>query len=266
LDEIINNIQAHIQEGVCIAFSGGVDSSLLLKIACEIGKKANRFVLAVTFETKLHPHGEIEEARAMAKSFGAIHRTIAIDEFKDPEIIRNPIDRCYRCKTVLFQTLIDYGKKEGYHYFIDGSNYDDLKAYRPGMQALKELGIHSPLLELKVTKEKIRALAAQLGVTSHNRPAAPCLATRLPYGTKFDFDLLEAIDLGEKFIRDLGFYNVRLRLHGDIIRIEIDTDDLLKFISIKDRVIKKLKDLGFFYITLDLEGFRSGSMDIHLKK
>jgi len=133
------------------------------------------------------------------------------------------------------------------------------------MKALKELGIHSPLLELQITKLQIRALAANLGVSSSNKPSAPCLATRLPYGTTLDFDLLERIDTGEKFIKDLGYYNVRLRLHGDILRIEIDNIDFMKMIEQKDLIVKKLKELGFLYITIDLEGFRSGSMDINLK-
>jgi uncharacterized protein len=263
-NKLSQTMKEYVGEGICVAFSGGVDSSLLLKMACEEGKRSGQSVLAVTFETKLHPHGDLDEARDMASSFGAVHKIIEIDEFADPEIMQNPVDRCYRCKNLLFQTLIRYAHKEGYHYIMDGSNFDDLKAYRPGMKALKELGIHSPLLELKITKEEIRALASDLSVNSSNKPSAPCLATRLPYGDKLDFVILERIDKGEKFIRDLGFYNVRLRLHKDILRIEIDKKDLVKFIKQSDSVIEKLKEFGFLYVTLDLEGFRSGSMDINL--
>ncbi len=264
LEKLSLVMETHVDEGICVAFSGGVDSSLLLKTACDAGKRKNKSVLAVTFETRLHPHGDLEEAKALAISFGADHKEIAVDEFSDPEIMHNPADRCYRCKNLLFQTLIHTAGKEGYHFLMDGSNYDDLNAYRPGMKALKELGIHSPLLELGITKREIRSLASDLGIATSNKPSAPCLATRLPYGATLDFDLLERIDLGEKFIKNLGFYNVRLRAHGDIIRIEIDKEDFFKFIEQKACVTKKLKELGFLYLTLDLEGFRSGSMDVNI--
>jgi len=264
LDKLTHTLKEHVHEGICVAFSGGVDSSLLLKIACEVGKQANHPVLAVTFETKLHPHGDLEEAKEIACNLGAIHKIIEVNEFADPEIMHNPVDRCYRCKTLLFQSLIKYAENKGYHYMIDGSNYDDLNSYRPGMKALKELGIHSPLLALQITKLQIRSLATTLGVASSDKPSAPCLATRLPYGATLDFDLLRLIDQGEHYLKDLGFYNVRLRLHGDIIRIEIDKKDFMKFIEQKDLISEKLKALGFQYITLDLEGFRSGSMDINL--
>lgn len=266
LDNLTQIMEENIAAGICVAFSGGVDSSLLLKTACDVGKRMNKPVLAVTFETKLHPHGDLEEAKILALSFGAIHKVIAVDEFADPEIMHNPVDRCYRCKNLLFKTLIDTAQNEGYHYLMDGSNYDDLDAYRPGMKALKELGIHSPLLELKITKKEIRSLSSDLNIVTSTRPSAPCLATRLPYGAALDFDLLERIDLGEKFIKNLGFYNVRLRAHGDIIRIEIDKTYFIKFMEQQESVLDRLKELGFDYITFDLEGFRSGSMDIHIKK
>jgi pyridinium-3,5-biscarboxylic acid mononucleotide sulfurtransferase len=264
LRNITHVFEEHTQEGIAVAFSGGVDSSLLLKIACDVGKKANRPVLAVTFETKLHPHGDLEEAKDLALSLGAVHKTIEVDEFADPEIMNNPVDRCYRCKNLLFRTLISYANSEGFTYLVDGTNYDDLSSYRPGRKALQELGIHSPLLELQITKAQIRTLAAELGIASSDRPSAPCLATRLPYGARLDFDLLERIDRGEKIIKDLGFYNVRLRLHEDILRIEIDKEALPQFIAQREGIIDHLKDLGFVYLTLDLEGFRSGSMDIRL--
>lgn len=257
-------LNEHTKEGICIAFSGGVDSSLLLKVACDVAIQNGHSVLAITFETKLHPNGDLEHAKAMAQSFGAIHKTIEVDEFADPEIMHNPIDRCYRCKNLLFQTLINTAHQEGYHFLIDGSNYDDLKYYRPGMKALSELGIHSPLLELKITKEQIRSLAADLGIPSSDKPSAPCLATRLPYGAKLDFDLLERIDQGEQYLKGFGFYNVRIRVHEDILRLEVDQRDFMKIMEYRDQIIIKLKELGFLYITLDLEGFRSGSMDIKL--
>jgi uncharacterized protein len=266
LNKLSTYLEQHIRDGIGIAFSGGVDSSLLLKIVCDIGKKNNLSVLAITFETKLHPHGDLEEARSIALGFGAVHKTIEVDEFSDPEIMYNPEDRCYRCKNLLFRTLISEANQAGYQFLIDGTNFDDLNAYRPGMRALKELNIHSPLLELEITKTQIRSLAADLGITSSNKPSAPCLATRLPYGTKLDFDILERIDMGEHYIKTFGFYNVRLRLHQDILRIEIDKRDFEKLIQHQEEIISKIKDLGFLYVTLDLEWFRSGSMDIKIKR
>ena len=266
LDKLEQLMIHNMSAGICLAFSGGVDSSLLLKIACDTGKKMNHPVLAITFETKLHPHGDLDEAKALAESFGAVHKVIEVDEFSDPEIMYNPVDRCYRCKNLLFKTLIKTAENEDYHYLIDGSNYDDLNAYRPGMKALKELGIHSPLLELQITKKEIRSLSSDLNIVTSARPSAPCLATRLPYGAVLDFDLLERIDLGERFIKSLGFYNVRLRAHNDILRIEIDKEDFMKFMECQEAVLKRLKELSFVYITLDLEGFRSGSMDINITK
>ncbi len=265
LEDLRSLFQNHINEGIAVAFSGGVDSSLLLKIACEVGNKFNRPVLALTFETKLHPHGDLEEARDIALGFGAVHKTIQVDEFSDPIIMENPVDRCYRCKKLLFQTFIQTANELGYHYLMDGTNYDDRTAYRPGMKALLELGIHSPLLELEITKKQIRSLASHLAIPSSNKPSAPCLATRLPYGTHFDYELLGRLDLGEQYLRGFGFYNVRLRLHGDILRIEIDKSSFSDFMKYSDQVMEELKKLDFLYITFDLEGFRSGSMDINLK-
>ncbi len=259
-------MEAHITEGLAIAFSGGVDSSLLLRIACEVGAKHHKPVLAVTFETKLHPHGDLSEAKQLAECFGALHKTIEVDEFADPEIMNNPIDRCYRCKTLLFNTFLSYAHQEGYHYLMDGTNYDDLKVYRPGRKALSELGIHSPLMENQVTKAMIRALSADLGIPTSDKPSAPCLATRLPYGARLDFELLSRLDQGEQYLKGFGFYNVRLRLHGDILRIELDKKDFEKLLRHQEELLIKLKELGFLYITLDLEGFRSGSMDIHIQQ
>ena len=265
-ESLCDYLYQYSEEGIAIAFSGGVDSSLLLKLACDIGHKSNRPVLAVTFETKLHPHGDLEEAKALASAFGAIHQIIQVDEFADAEILDNPVDRCYRCKKLLFQTLIHNANQAGYHYLIDGTNYDDLTAYRPGMKALKELGIHSPLLEFQITKAMIRSLATDLGISSSDRPSAPCLATRLPYGAKLEFETLARIDQGERFIKSFGFYNVRLRLHQDILRIEIDKRDFPKMLEYQEPILNRFKELGFIYITLDLEGFRSGSMDIKIIK
>ncbi len=265
-ERLYQALEAHVNEGIALAFSGGVDSSLLLRIACDIGAAYGKPVLAVTFETKLHPHGDLSEAKVMAEGFKALHKTIEVDEFADPEIMNNPVDRCYRCKTLLFRTFLTYAQQEGYHYLMDGTNFDDLTTYRPGRKALQELGIASPLMENQITKAQIRTLSAELHIPSSDKPSAPCLATRLPYGTRLDFDVLARLDRGEQLIKGYGFYNVRLRLHQDILRIEIDKKDFGKLLKLQEELIDKLKELGFSYITLDLEGFRSGSMDIHIKQ
>ena len=174
-------------KGIGIAFSGGVDSSLLLRIACDAAKSQKRQVLAITFETKLHPHGDLAVSKEIADHYGALHKILEVDEFADPEIMNNPKDRCYRCKRLLFQTLINQANEMGYTYLIDGTNYDDRNAYRPGMKALLELGIHSPLLEHRITKTQIRSLAANLGISSSDRPSAPlpCDKTALWHKTGF---------------------------------------------------------------------------------
>lgn len=270
LDRLIKTLQTHAGSGLCVAFSGGVDSSLLLKAACMAAKTYKRSapnhnfppVLAVTFHTALHPFRDLEESKAIAQGLKVRHEIITVDEFSDPRITNNTLKRCYYCKHLLFQTLLDFARKNHCRYIMDGTNYDDQTAYRPGREAIKELGIHSPLMELGITKAQIRNLARELGLPSSNKPSAPCLATRLPYDTPFNQTLLERIDAGEVFLRELGFYNVRLRIHGSIARIEIDQTDFQKFLCSRDLIIPYLKGLGFLYLTLDLEGFRSGSMDL----
>lgn len=255
-----------VDGGICIAFSGGVDSSLILKLATDIGKKKNLNIYAVTFETKLHPVSDITVAKKVAKEMGAIHDIVQINEFDDKEILNNPVDRCYRCKKLLFQTLMNFAKEKNLKYIVDGTNADDLKVYRPGIQALKELGVISPLALLDVTKDEVRQMAKKLGISVASRPSAPCMATRLPYNTMLDPDLLENIDKAEEYIRNLGLDVVRVRVHGDIVRIEVPKKELPDFIQKSDCIIEFLQNLGFIYITLDLEGFRSGSMDVHINK
>lgn len=257
-----NEMSRFVEEGVCIAFSGGVDSSLILKIACEISKEKNKAIYAVTFDTKLHPKSDITISKQVAKTMGAIHKVIKIDEFENEEILMNPIDRCYQCKKYLFTQLLNFAKANNIKYIIDGTNADDLNEYRPGLKALSELGVISPLAKLGISKKEVREMAKKLDISVANRPSTPCLATRLPYNTRITVELLENIEKAEKYIKKLGFEVVRVRVHGDIVRIEIEKEQFLKFLDKKDLIISYLKDLGFVYISLDLEGFRSGSMDI----
>lgn len=261
LEEKISEL---VDDGICIAFSGGVDSSLILKLATNIGKLKNIKIYTVTFETKLHPVSDVIISKKVAKEMGAIHEIIQVNEFEDKEILNNPVDRCYRCKKLLFQTLMKFAKENNLKHILDGTNADDLKVYRPGIQALNELGVISPLAQLDITKDEVRQMAKNLGISVASRPSAPCMATRLPYGTMLDPKVLENIDKSEEYIKDLGFDVVRVRVHGDIVRIEVPKNQLSDFLQKSDNIIEFLQGLGFIYITLDLEGFRSGSMDVHI--
>lgn len=266
LSQIYNALKQYFskfsQQGICIAYSGGVDSTLLLKAAASA---ASSPVLAVILETQLHPHSDTEAACRMAASIGAVCEVIQVDEFSDPQIMQNPVNRCYLCKHLLFSGLKELAQSRGFSIVCDGTNKDDEKEYRPGMKVLKELAIRSPLLELGITKTQVRALSEFLGLPTASMPSAPCLATRLPYGAYLDRALLARIHEGEEFLRQKGFYNVRLRFHDPILRIELDSDAFFTLLEQKEMVISEMKRLGFLYITLDLEGFRSGSMDVFVK-
>ena len=247
---------------LCVAFSGGVDSSLILKLACDTAKKTGMPVYAVTFHTMLHPACDLEIAERVAKELGAIHKIIQVNEMELEAIRTNPVNRCYICKHHLFATLLDFAKEEGIPCVMDGTNESDLHVYRPGIQALRELGVVSPLAQCGLEKKDVKAFAADLGISVASRPSMPCMATRLPYGTSFDMEVLKRIEKGEDYLRSVFGGNVRLRLHGDIVRIEVDADKFEKAIAERETICRTLKEMGFLYITLDLEGFRSGSMDI----
>ncbi len=266
MNEKYNNLllqmDNYTKENILIAFSGGVDSSLLLMIACEKARLHGTKVYAVTAHTKLHPMGDVEVAKKVAAEAGAEHRVVYIDELSEAGIENNPIDRCYKCKRTIFTGIVEMAQKMGIRYMLDGTNEDDMHVYRPGIKALKELNIISPLADNMITKKEVRELAEQYNVSVADRPSTPCMATRLPYGVKLDYELLERIDKGEQFIRKLGFYNVRLRVHRNVARIEVDSNALSNIIDMKDKITDYLKELKFEYITLDLEGFRSGSMDL----
>ena len=270
LQRIIQYFNPYLAKGICIAFSGGADSALLLKTACLAREAALDLdssiqappVLAIIAQTRLHPHEDTLQAKKLALSMGADCLVLDIDEFQDPRIMDNPKNRCFLCKRLLFSSIKKSALKQGRLHVFDGSNQSDTAEYRPGLAALKELGIKSPLLELGITKPQVRELSRKLGLVTSDKPAAPCMATRLPYGARLDFDLLDRIHQGEIALRQLGFYNVRLRFHDPLIRIEVDEKDLEQVIRHREAIIRLVKNLGFSYVTLDLEGFRSGSMDL----
>lgn len=265
-ENLRRNMCQYAQGDIAVAFSGGVDSGLLLKLAVEASKAYGTRVYAVLMHTMLHPAGEAEEAEAAAAELGAGFRMISVDELQGAGILDNPKDRCYRCKKFLFERLIRESRSLGAAVVLEGTNEDDLHVYRPGLRAVKELGIISPLADAGFTKEEVRRLAGELGISVSNKPSAPCLATRFPYGTRLSYEDMRRVEQGEQFIRELGFYNVRLRIHGDMVRIEVDTEEFGRLMKKREKIISYLKNLGYSYVTLDLEGFRSGSMDINIDK
>lgn len=263
-EALISYIDGLAAGNIALAFSGGVDSSLLLKVCCDAVAKTGKKVYAVTIHTKLHPMKDLAISKKIAKEAGAEHIVLQIDELEEAGIKDNPVDRCYRCKKCLFQKLKDKALEVNATAVMEGTNEDDLHVYRPGIRALRELEILSPLAKFGITKAEVRRMAAEYGLEVATRPSTPCMATRFPYGASLSYDIMHSIEEGEEWLRSLGFYNVRLRAHQNILRIEVDTKDFPKLIDIREELLAKMKDYGFDYITLDLEGFRSGSMDLHV--
>ena len=251
-----------VSEDICLAFSGGVDSSLLLKVAADAAAETGEKVYAVTFDSRLHPSCDLRIARQVAGELGGIHQVMEVDELEQEEIRMNPVNRCYLCKRHLFMTLKKLAGEKGVRRILDGTNEDDMHVYRPGIRALKELGIISPLAELHITKEAVKGMASEYGISVASRPSTPCMATRLPYNTRIDYDVLDRIAQGEAYLRDVLPGNVRLRLHGGIARLEVDNEAFARLLDMRADVVRQLKGLGFTYVALDLEGFRSGSMDV----
>jgi len=250
---------------VLVAFSGGVDSSFLLKIAADVldGK-----VLAVTAKSPSFPEREIKKAVEIAQILKARHLIIESNELKNPAYLKNDLNRCYYCKTELFEDLKRIALDEGLNFILDGQNYDDIGDFRPGMKAAAEAGVISPLKESCLTKDDIRMLSRELRLPGWERPSFACLSSRIPYGTSINGDFLAKIDLLENFLLDLGFTQVRVRHHDKIARIEIPEEEMSK-LSIRDirmQVIDKFKKCGYLYITLDLEGYKTGSMNKVLKE
>ena len=257
LYDIIENL---LKEKVVLAFSGGVDSALLLKIASSLRKDEND-VVAMFFKAPSSTEEDLVNAKNLAEEMGVKLFIKDVDIFVDDHIVNNSKDRCYHCKSHLFKQAIKLKDDLGYGYVIDGTNTDDHKVYRPGLMALRDLGVVSPLNMAGFSKEMVRALSDELNISVAKRPSAPCLLTRFPYGTKITPAKLDRLEKAEAFIRDLGFIKFRVRDHSNIARIELTPEDFMAFIEKKDQVIKEFKNLGFSYVTLDLEGFRSGSMD-----
>jgi len=249
-----------------VAFSGGVDSAVLLHLCCAAARENGTKVTAIMMQTSLQPYGDADIARKVAIEAGADYEVLQLGGIDEAGIRMNPIDRCYHCKHFLFSKLLEKAALLEAAHVIEGTNGDDLHVYRPGIKALHELGILSPLAQFGITKEEVRRMATEMGLSVAKKPSTPCMATRFPYGTQLDEEIMNRVNEAETWLREQGFYNVRLRVHRDIARIEVGEKDMESLLQIRKKAVEKFKALGFSYITLDMEGYRSGSMDIHIKE
>ncbi|MCL6635343.1 MAG: ATP-dependent sacrificial sulfur transferase LarE [Peptococcaceae bacterium] len=253
LKEILKSCQS-----VLVAFSGGADSTLLLKVARDtLGDR----VLAVTAASEIYPPGEAEEAAVLARVIGARHLVLETAGLASPAFAGNPPDRCYHCKKELYSRLRLLAGEEGIDCVVDGVNADDAADYRPGMRAGAEVGVRAPLKEAGLTKEDIHALSRELGLPTAGKPASPCLASRFPYGTEITRRGLEMVHGAEEYLRGLGIPRLRVRHHGDLARIEVPRDCLGLVVERAAEVAAKLKEIGYTYVALDLHGYRTGSMN-----
>lgn len=250
----------HDMQHVIVAYSGGVDSAFLLKVAVDVLGDNAYGVLAVS---PTYPSREYEKAKDLANQMGARLRIINTNEIEDENFVNNPVNRCYFCKSELFNEITRIAKQENLQNMVDGSNYDDLGDHRPGKKALQELNIRSPLQEAGLTKSNIRELSKRFGLPTWDKEELACLSSRFPYGEKIDIEKLRMVDEAENFLRDMGFRNIRARHQGKTMKIEVLPEDIKRFFedNIRDTVLKKMKEIGYTYVTVDLEGYRRGSLN-----
>ncbi|MCE5271656.1 ATP-dependent sacrificial sulfur transferase LarE [bacterium] len=247
---------------VLVGFSAGVDSTFLLWAA--VRALGTERVLAVTGKSPTIPAHQVEAALEYARLIGARHEVVETREMENPAYRENPADRCFMCKSELYRLLSDLARERGLGCVADGSNADDLKDYRPGMKAVRELGIRSPLLEAGLTKTEIRLLSREAGLPTWDKPAFPCLSSRIPYGTAITDEALEKIDRGEQYLKTLGFGGaVRVRHHVDLARIEVEPQNIPRLAdpALRGQITEEFRRIGYRYVTLDLQGFRSGSLN-----
>lgn len=245
---------------VVVAYSGGVDSAFLLKVAHDVLGDNAYGVLAIS---PTYPSREFEKAKETAALIGARIRIIETNELEDEKFKTNPVNRCYFCKSELFTRIVELAESSQLKNFVDGSNFDDKGDYRPGMKALSEKGIRSPLQEAELTKAEIRELSKMLGLPTWDKDALACLSSRFPYGENIDIEKLRIVDEIENYLYDLGFRNIRARHQKNTLKIEVQPSLIAKFFEEETRkkVLTKAKSLGYKYVTVDLEGYRQGSMN-----
>lgn len=255
LDRLLDIIRP-MQRAV-LAYSGGVDSTLLLKAVALSGIRA----LAVTGTSPTMPQRDLEDAKRFAADAGIEHRIIGTSEMDDENFVSNPPERCFYCKDELFGRLAALAEDEGYDIVLDGSNADDAGDHRPGLRAAKKHGVRSPLMEAGLTKGAIRGLSRELGLSTWDKPASPCLSSRFPYGVRITVEGLRRVSDAEEILRSKGFLTLRVRDHNGIARIELSPEEMERAVAMRGEISDKFKSLGFDFVSLDLEGFRSGSLN-----
>lgn len=268
LEQKLSNLKQKIQalKQVVVAFSGGVDSTFLLKVCMDVLGRDN--VLAVTARSEAISEKEFIESQSLANLLNARQKIIESEELSIPGISDNPPERCYFCKRHLFNKFSAIAREQGYDFVVEGSNFSDTEDFRPGMVAIQELGILSPLKEAGLTKDEIRKASKEMGLPTWNKPSYACFFSRFPYGEKITREKLKRVSEAEDLLRGLRFHQFRVRSHGDIARIEVLPEEMNKFFeqSFRDTITKEFRKIGFTYVTLDLTGYRTGSMNEELKE
>ena len=249
--------------GVVVAYSGGVDSTLVAAVA---GRALGDRAVAITAVSPSLPPNEAEEARRIARVLGIVHRTVRTREAENPDYLANDVDRCFHCKTELYDVLARVAEEAGVGVVVSGANLDDLGDFRPGLLAAADHGVRHPLVEASMSKSDVREAARSLAIPSWDKPASACLASRIPFGVTIKVEELSKVGRAEQILKDLGFRQCRVRVHDDVARIEVEAPDVVRLAdpAVRGRVVDGLRALGYRYVTLDLEGFRSGSMNPEL--
>lgn len=260
-DKLIENIKSF--DSVALAYSGGVDSTFLASASfLALGDR----MIAITIQSPLESPGQTTLAAQFAQEIGFAHQILPFDPLEDPLIRNNPIDRCYHCKSLILRTIRGIADRHHLKQVIEGQNADDQNDYRPGKRAILETGTRSPLADAGLTKMEIRALAKALDLTVWQQPSSPCLATRFPYGTPLTTRGLQQVASGESFLHSRGFDNIRLRVHDNLARIEVHPEQIRQLIDMSQDVLSYYKQIGFLYVTVDLQGYRMGSLNEGLEK
>jgi uncharacterized protein len=250
-------------DSVVVAFSGGVDSTLLARAAKDaLGERA----LLVTADSETYPASELDEAKKLGVMLGMRHLVIKTEELQNPDYARNPANRCFFCKEELFVKLAPIAQREGCRALVYGANMDDRGDHRPGMKAARERGVRAPLIEAELWKDEIRALSRELGLPTWDKPSFACLSSRFQYGDRITPEKLRQVDAAEAFIRSLGFRQFRVRHHERLARLEVDAAEMAKLWNdgLRETIVKRLRELGYVYVALDLAGFQSGSANLLL--